>query len=213
GRGGDRRRPRLRRHPRRCLGPVTSVLRPRRRLRPSLDDGAGRPARSRRQRRQPDPVLEGSPPETDRIGVNGGISMANDPFTIRIFVPDGDPEGVRLIDRMNWTGIGIVVPRAKWPTTKQRREFTNTGVYILDGFSEETGRMRGGLSTHLLNDPEKPKTAFSTMKMIRRSHLSAKRSERIRKPSSARSYKSCLLWAFSRSRNRGQSPRLRRSSP
>ena len=27
-----------------------------------------------------------------------------DPFTIRIFVPDGDPEGVRLIDRMNWTG-------------------------------------------------------------------------------------------------------------
>jgi hypothetical protein len=27
-----------------------------------------------------------------------------DPFTIQIFVPDGDPEGVRLIDRMNWTG-------------------------------------------------------------------------------------------------------------
>jgi hypothetical protein len=63
--------------------------------------------------------------------------MANDPFTIRIFVPDGDPEGVRLIDRMNWTGIGIVVPRAKWPTTKQRCGFTNTGVYVLDGFSEE----------------------------------------------------------------------------
>ena len=28
------------------------------------------------------------------------------PFTIRIFVPDGDPEGFRLIDRMNWTGLG-----------------------------------------------------------------------------------------------------------
>ena len=25
-------------------------------------------------------------------------------FTLRMFVPDGDPEGVRLIDRMNWTG-------------------------------------------------------------------------------------------------------------
>jgi len=24
--------------------------------------------------------------------------MANDPFTIRIFVPDGNPDGVRLID-------------------------------------------------------------------------------------------------------------------
>jgi len=29
------------------------------------------------------------------------IVMASDPFTIRIFVPDGDPEGVRIIDRLN----------------------------------------------------------------------------------------------------------------
>ena len=29
--------------------------------------------------------------------------MSTDPFTIRIFVPDGDPEGIRIIDRMNWT--------------------------------------------------------------------------------------------------------------
>src|SRR5690606_23525308 len=41
-----------------------------------------------------------------------------DPFTIRIFVPDGDPEGVRLIDRMNWTGLGIVFPRGKWPEVR-----------------------------------------------------------------------------------------------
>ena len=33
-----------------------------------------------------------------------------DPFTIRIFVPNGDPEGVRIIDRMNWTGVGIAFP-------------------------------------------------------------------------------------------------------
>lgn len=62
--------------------------------------------------------------------------MANDPFTIRIFVPDGDPEGVRLIDRMNWTGLGVVVPREKWLATKQRSEFSRTGVYILSGQTE-----------------------------------------------------------------------------
>ena len=28
-------------------------------------------------------------------------------FTLRMFVPDGDPEGVRFIDRMNWTGLGL----------------------------------------------------------------------------------------------------------
>jgi hypothetical protein len=33
-------------------------------------------------------------------------------YTIRIFVADGDPEGVRIIDQMNWTGKGIVFPRS-----------------------------------------------------------------------------------------------------
>lgn len=63
--------------------------------------------------------------------------MANDPFTIRIFVPDGDPEGVRIIDRMNWTGLGIVFPREKWQTTKERTEFSRAGVYILVGYRGE----------------------------------------------------------------------------
>jgi hypothetical protein len=60
-----------------------------------------------------------------------------DPFTIRIFVPDGDPEGVRLIDRMNWTGLGIVFPRSKWSEVRQRPEFTRAGVYILVGYQED----------------------------------------------------------------------------
>lgn len=46
-----------------------------------------------------------------------------DPFTIRIFVPDGDPEGVRIIDRMNWTGVGVVFTRAKWQEVRSRSEF------------------------------------------------------------------------------------------
>jgi hypothetical protein len=29
-----------------------------------------------------------------------------DPYTIRIFVPYGKPDGLRIIDRMNWTGLG-----------------------------------------------------------------------------------------------------------
>ena len=62
---------------------------------------------------------------------------SSDPFTIRIFVPDGDPEGLRIIDRMNWTGLGIVFPREKWPTTKQRPEFGRAGVYILVGYRNE----------------------------------------------------------------------------
>lgn len=61
----------------------------------------------------------------------------SDPFTIRIFVPDGDPEGVRIIDRMNWTGVGLAFPRAKWPEIKHRPEFIRTGLYILVGYKDE----------------------------------------------------------------------------
>jgi hypothetical protein len=61
----------------------------------------------------------------------------SDPFTIRIFVPDGNPEGVRLIDRMNWTGLGIVFPRSKWTEVRQRPEFIRAGVYILVGYQED----------------------------------------------------------------------------
>jgi hypothetical protein len=58
-----------------------------------------------------------------------------DPFTIRIYVQcGGDPEGLRIIDRMNWTGLGIVFPREDWPKVKQRAEFSKPGVYILIGY-------------------------------------------------------------------------------
>jgi hypothetical protein len=65
-----------------------------------------------------------------------------DPFTIRIFVPDGDPDSVRIIDRMNWTGLGIAFPREKWPSIKHRSEFNKTGVYILVGYKSEEDELQ-----------------------------------------------------------------------
>jgi hypothetical protein len=61
----------------------------------------------------------------------------SDPFTIRIFVPDGNPEGVRIFDRMNWTGLGIAFPRDQWTAVRQRNEFGKPGVYILVGQTED----------------------------------------------------------------------------
>jgi hypothetical protein len=40
---------------------------------------------------------------------------------------------VRIIDRTNWTGLGIAFPREDWPKIKQRTEFSRPGVYILIG--------------------------------------------------------------------------------
>lgn len=63
--------------------------------------------------------------------------MASSGYTIRFFVADGDPEGLRVIDQMNWTGTGIVFPRPLWSRVRTRREFERAGVYILVGYSEE----------------------------------------------------------------------------
>jgi Domain of unknown function (DUF4357) len=54
-------------------------------------------------------------------------------FTLRIFVVDGDPDGLRVIDRTNWNGKALVFPRTLLPTVKQRSEFGQTGVYFLIG--------------------------------------------------------------------------------
>ncbi len=63
--------------------------------------------------------------------------MKKDPFTIRIFVPDGDPDGVRLIDRMNWTGLGLVFRRSDWSEVRKRAEMQRTGIYVLIGYRNE----------------------------------------------------------------------------
>jgi hypothetical protein len=63
--------------------------------------------------------------------------MAFDGFTIRIYVPDGDPDGVRIIDRMASTGLAISFPRAQWPRIKSRPEFERAGIYVLTGYKAE----------------------------------------------------------------------------
>ena len=59
-----------------------------------------------------------------------------EPYTIHIFVVDGDPDGVKIVDRQNWTGWGIAFPRSSWTSVCKRKEFGTPGVYILSGPSE-----------------------------------------------------------------------------
>ncbi len=59
------------------------------------------------------------------------------PFSLRIFVADGDPDGLRLVERSNWVGKAMVFPRALFPKTKQRAELGQTGVYLLLGPRED----------------------------------------------------------------------------
>ncbi len=41
------------------------------------------------------------------------------PFSLRIFVVDGDPDGLRIVERSNWIGKALVFPRALFPDVRR----------------------------------------------------------------------------------------------
>jgi hypothetical protein len=59
--------------------------------------------------------------------------IAPQPFSLRIFVADGDPDGLRLVDRSNWIGKAVIFPRALYTQVRSRDEFKQTGIYLLLG--------------------------------------------------------------------------------
>ena len=59
------------------------------------------------------------------------------PFSLRIFVADGDPDGLRVVERSNWIGKAVVFPRPLLSKVKLRDELAQTGVYLLLGPRED----------------------------------------------------------------------------
>jgi len=79
-------------------------------------------------------------------------------FSLRIFVADGDPDGLRIVERSNWVGRALVFPRAAWaqPSVATRPEQQQTGVYLLLGPREDGEGDRLYIGE---GDPIKPRLA------------------------------------------------------
>ena len=60
------------------------------------------------------------------------------PATIKLFLTDGDPEGVRTAEISNWSGMAIAGPRKDLTTLLKRRELEGAGVYLLTGVDPES---------------------------------------------------------------------------
>lgn len=63
-------------------------------------------------------------------------------FSVRIFIPQGEPEGLRLVEKSNWVGVGLVFPRTLFAEARKRPEVNRTGVYVLWGESDTGGLPR-----------------------------------------------------------------------
>lgn len=68
--------------------------------------------------------------------------MKNHGVTVKLFLVDGTPEGLKLIEKSNWTGIGLMCGRPQFSKVQHRSEFQNPCVYVLLGPNESDGQPR-----------------------------------------------------------------------
>jgi len=59
---------------------------------------------------------------------------------IRLFLAQGTADGFRMIEKSNWTGLGLVSSRADYLDARQREEWARPGVYFLTAEAEDSTR-------------------------------------------------------------------------
>lgn len=59
--------------------------------------------------------------------------------TVKLFLADGYASGIRHAEIANWTGQAIAAPRTRYSELKSWEETSRPGVYLLFGYSEDTG--------------------------------------------------------------------------
>ena len=59
--------------------------------------------------------------------------------SINLFLMDGDVTGRIKCTLANWTGIAYKIPRSFLEKCKDRYDLNKSGVFMLFGFSEESG--------------------------------------------------------------------------
>ena len=79
-------------------------------------------------------------------------------FSVSVYLPGGDPEGLKVVEKSNWTGRGLVIPRAMFGeshgriTRRDVAELCNITVFqatrlldrlVIGGRLERIGQRRG----------------------------------------------------------------------
>ncbi len=78
----------------------------------------------------------------------------NLPKTIKIFLVDGEPDGLKMAKLSNWVGQAIVIPRNKLREVRTRPEINKPAVYFLIGKETEEALLPSvyiGEAENLLN--------------------------------------------------------------
>ena len=74
----------------------------------------------------------------DQTGESSMATLVPRGFSVRIFLSGGDLDGLKIVEKSNWTGSGLVFPRSLLAEARARPEFQRAGVYVLEGPDEES---------------------------------------------------------------------------
>ena len=66
--------------------------------------------------------------------------MESRAFSLNLYVPSGRPEGMWVVTKDGWSGIGFRVPRVNLEEFAQQDEASHPGVYVLSGTDPEGGQ-------------------------------------------------------------------------
>lgn len=96
-------------------------------------------------------------------------------ISIRLFLAEGTPDGLWVVEKSNWTGKALMAPRSRYSALRSRDEMGGPGVYVLTGPPEggakpvriyvgETDVLRDRLDNHQKNKDFWTKVVIFTAK-------------------------------------------------
>ena len=53
--------------------------------------------------------------------------------SIKLFLAEGTPDGLWVVEKSNWTGLALMAPRSRYTVLRGRVEMNGPGVYVLVG--------------------------------------------------------------------------------
>ena len=65
-------------------------------------------------------------------------------FTVKIHLARGRPDGLRFVEKANWTGICVACPRESYADARNSPEFERGGIYVLLGEADNGVRLYVG---------------------------------------------------------------------
>jgi hypothetical protein len=83
------------------------------------------------------------------------------PTSIRRFLADSSPDGIRIVEKSNWTGRAVVATGTQLPDALQRDKLARPDMYVLAGTSDVTTASHGSSSVKPTHSAPRSRTQAS----------------------------------------------------